>query len=91
MPRPYTNTTAPKLPRAIYFLTNDAAGNSIVALNVGPDGFLSDGSVTPTGGKGASAINGATNQPSGPDALFSQSALKVEGNTMVAVNPGSNT
>ncbi|KAL8707611.1 MAG: hypothetical protein Q9220_007398 [cf. Caloplaca sp. 1 TL-2023] len=80
-----------KLPRAIYFITNDAAGNSIVAMKVCADGTLTDGSITPTGGIGASGIDGATNQPAGPDALFSQSALKVEGNIMVAVNAGSNT
>ncbi|KAI4174643.1 MAG: hypothetical protein LQ343_002216 [Gyalolechia ehrenbergii] len=88
---PHWNATALKPPKAIYFLTNDPAGNSIVALNVGPDGLLSDGSITPTGGKGASSIDGATNQPAAPDALSSQSALKVEKNMMVAVNPGSNT
>ncbi|KAI4102193.1 MAG: hypothetical protein LQ339_004717 [Xanthoria mediterranea] len=78
-------------PKAIYFMTNDAAGNSIVALKVGQDGTLSDGSRTMTGGKGASGIDGNNSMPAGPDALFSQSAVKVEGNWMVAVNPGSNS
>ncbi|KAI4262184.1 MAG: hypothetical protein L6R42_002634 [Xanthoria sp. 1 TBL-2021] len=78
-------------PKAIYFMTNDAAENSIVALKVGQDGTLSDGSRTMTGGKGASGVDGNSSMPAGPDALFSQSALKVEGNWMVAVNPGSNT
>ena len=78
-------------PKAIYFISNDASANSIIAMKVGADGTLSDGSITPTGGKGASGITGTTNQPAGPDALFSQSAIKVEGNTMIAVNPGSNT
>ena len=77
--------------KAIYFMTNDPAGNSIVAMKVNADGTLSEGSITPTGGKGLSGIDGSTNQTAAPDALFSQSALKVEGNTMVAVNPGSNT
>ncbi|KAL8942672.1 MAG: hypothetical protein Q9216_001526 [Gyalolechia sp. 2 TL-2023] len=86
-----TNTTTPKPPKAIYFITNNPAGNSIVALKVGADGLLSPGSITPTGGNGLSSIDGATNQSAGPDALLSQSALKVEGRTMVAVNPGSNT
>ncbi|KAL8988746.1 MAG: hypothetical protein Q9169_008503 [Polycauliona sp. 2 TL-2023] len=53
--------------------------------------MLSDGSRTPTGGKGASGITGNMSMSAGPDALFSQSAVKVEGNWMVAVNPGSNT
>ena len=77
--------------KAIYFMTNDVAGNSIIAMKVAADGTLSDGSTTPTGGKGMSGVDGSTNQPAAPYALFSQSALKVEGNTMVAVNAGSNT
>ena len=72
-------------------LTNDAAGNSVVALKVTADGTLSDGSITSTGGKGGSGIDGKTKKPAAPDALFSQSALKVEGNMLVAVNAGSNT
>ncbi|KAL8832658.1 MAG: hypothetical protein Q9170_004798 [Blastenia crenularia] len=80
-----------KGPKAIYFISNNPAGNSIIAMKVGADGTLSEGSSTPTGGKGASAIDGMTNQTAGPDALFSQSALKVEGHMLIAVNPGSNT
>lgn len=76
--------------KAVYFLTNDAK-NSVVALKVNADGTLSDGSITLTGGSGASGIDGMTNTTAGPDSLFSQSALKAEGNMLVAVNPGSNT
>ncbi|KAL8854125.1 MAG: hypothetical protein Q9221_001047 [Calogaya cf. arnoldii] len=78
-------------PKVIYFMDNEATGNSIVAMKVGADGMLSEGGRTPTGGKGASGIDGNTTMPAGPDALFSQSALTVQGNWMVAVNPGSNT
>ena len=60
-------------------------------MKVAADGTLSDGSITSTGGKGASGIDGKTKEPAAPDALFSQSALKVEGNMLVAVNAGSNT
>jgi hypothetical protein len=63
--------------KAIYFITN-AAQNSIVALKVAPDGKVSDGSITPTGGAGMNGIeNGA---PAAPDSLFSQGAVKVAGN-----------
>lgn len=91
-----TASTSAKVPahpnaKAIYLLTNDAAGNSVVAMKVAADGTLSDGSITSTGGKGASGIDGKTKGPAAPDSLFSQSALKVEGNMMVAVNAGSNT
>lgn len=82
---------APANAKAMYFLSNDPAGNSVVAMKVATDGKLSDGSITPTGGKGMSGIDGKTNKTAVLDGLFSQSALKVEGNMMVAVNPGSNT
>lgn len=65
--------------KAVYFLTNDAK-NSVVALKVNADGTLSDGSITLTGGSGASGVDGMTNTTAGPDSLFSQSALKAEGN-----------
>ncbi|MCJ1466089.1 hypothetical protein MMC07_004708 [Pseudocyphellaria aurata] len=76
--------------KAVYFLTNEAK-NSVVALKVHADGSLSDGSITLTGGSGASGISSMNNATAGPDSLFSQSALKAEGNMLVAVNPGSNT
>ncbi|KAI4198637.1 MAG: hypothetical protein LQ350_005167 [Teloschistes chrysophthalmus] len=77
--------------RALYIMTNDPAGNSIIALKVNHDGTLTDGSITPTGGKGESCIDQRVNRTSYPDGLFSQSAVDVKGNTLVAVNPGSNT
>ncbi|TAQ86477.1 hypothetical protein B7494_g5199 [Chlorociboria aeruginascens] len=75
--------------KAVYLLTN-AANNSVVALKVAADGTLSDGSITATGGQGMNGVD-AQGAPAAPDALFSQGALKVAGNTLVAVNPGSNT
>ncbi|OBT57099.1 hypothetical protein VE04_02169 [Pseudogymnoascus sp. 24MN13] len=77
-------------PKAIYFLTNNAQ-NAVVALPVGCDGTLSRGSVTGTGGKGSNSIDMGTNLPAGPDALSSQSALKVSGQYLFAVNAGSNS
>ncbi|KAI4092004.1 MAG: hypothetical protein L6R37_007642 [Teloschistes peruensis] len=77
--------------RALYLMTNDPAGNSIIALKVNQDGTLTDGSLTPTGGKGQSCIDQRVNRTSYPDGLFSQSAVDVKSNTLVAVNPGSNT
>lgn len=85
------STSTQKPPKAVYLMTNEASGNSIVGLKVAADGSLTAGSLTPTGGKGASGIDGSTNQTAAPDALFSQSAIKVEGDMMVAVNAGSNT
>ncbi|KAI9757996.1 MAG: hypothetical protein M4579_003232 [Chaenotheca gracillima] len=78
-------------PKAVYFMTNEAGGNNVVALKVGRDGKLSDGSITSTRGKGASAINAANSAPAGPDSTFSQDPLKVVGDMLAVVNPGSNT
>ncbi|KAI4253524.1 MAG: hypothetical protein LQ352_003636 [Teloschistes flavicans] len=77
--------------RVLYLMTNDPAGNSIIALKVNHDGTLTDGSITPTGGKGLSCIDQRVNRISYPDGLFSQSAVDLKCNTLVAVNPGSNT
>ena len=65
--------------KAIYFITN-AAQNAVVALKVNANGKVSAGSSTPTGGAGASGIDGMKNATAAPDSLFSQSALKAEGN-----------
>ncbi|SPO01204.1 uncharacterized protein DNG_03951 [Cephalotrichum gorgonifer] len=75
--------------KAIYFLTNDET-NAVVALPIGPDGKLSQGTVTETGGAGSVALDG-DNQPATPDALVGQSALAIAGNNIFAVNAGSNT
>lgn len=72
---------AAKGAKAIYLITNDIQ-NAVVALNVNADGTLSKGSMTLTGGQGASGIDGAKNATAGPDALFSQSAIKVDGNVI---------
>ncbi|KFY30127.1 hypothetical protein V493_02130 [Pseudogymnoascus sp. VKM F-4281 (FW-2241)] len=75
--------------KAIYFLTNDQA-NGVVAIPIGADGTLSQGTVTGTGGCGSVALN-SDNQPATPDALVSQSALTLVGDHIFAVNAGSNT
>lgn len=67
-----------KIGKAIYLLTNNA-NNAVVALPIGPDGTLCNGTVTGTGGAGSNAIDGTTNTPAGPDALIGQSALAVVG------------
>ncbi|KAK4247847.1 hypothetical protein C7999DRAFT_40837 [Corynascus novoguineensis] len=75
--------------RAVYFITNRES-NAVVALPIGANGQLSPGTVTPTDGAGAIALN-SNNEPATPDALASQSALAIAGNTIFAVNAGSNT
>ncbi|KAG8161165.1 hypothetical protein KVR01_009429 [Diaporthe batatas] len=78
--------------KAVYVLSNQA-DNAVVAVPIAQDGTLDEagGSSTSTGGAGAAGIDGSTNAPSNPDALFSQSALTVAGNNLFAVNAGSNT
>lgn len=65
--------------KAVYFITNEKE-NAVVALPIGPDGKLSNGTLTRTAGAGSINISGATGQPGVPDALVSQSSLTVVGN-----------
>jgi hypothetical protein len=69
-----STATPAKDAKVMYYITNDA-DNAIVALKVGQDGTLSDGSVTPTGGKGGNGIQKGA--PAKVDPLFSQSAVRV--------------
>ena len=46
---------------AAYFLDNNPAGSSIVALAIGSDGKLSDPARTSTGGKGLFGLTAGTN------------------------------
>lgn len=71
------HTSAPK---ALYFMTNNAAGNSIIALPIGLNGTLSAGSTTATGGKGGSELDAKTKLPNAPDALSSQGSVRVVAN-----------
>jgi hypothetical protein len=67
--------------KAIYTITNEKQ-NSVIALPIGSDGLLYQGTSTPTGGSGSNALtaSGKTTAPAAPDALVSQSALTVVGN-----------
>jgi hypothetical protein len=67
-----------KAGKALYFLTNNKQ-NAVVALPIGMDGTLSEGTVTATGGMGSNSIDGATNETTGPDALVGQAALTIAG------------
>lgn len=66
--------------KAIYLMRN-AAQNAVIAVPLSSKGMLNvaGGSSTPTGGAGASGIDSSTSQTAAPDALFSQSSLKVAG------------
>ena len=61
--------------KAVYFMSNNKDGNQIYALPADGRGFLSDGSVTETGGKGAKEVS-----PTPGDSLGSQGSLVLSGN-----------
>lgn len=68
--------------RAIYSLSNDAAGSHIVALSIAEDGTVSNPALTSTGGKGLQGLNvgppfGTPGSPAMPDSLFTQGAVHV--------------
>ena len=67
-------------PKAVYFMTNDAGSNSIVALPVAANGQLSDGTFTATGGAGGIETNLSSRLPVTSDALSSQGSVRVSGN-----------
>jgi len=74
---------------AAYFITNDPSGNKIVSMNIASNGQLSLVRSVSAGGRGAHGIT----SPNGPDPLFSQGAIKINGGAkmLVTINPGSNT
>ncbi|KAK1494887.1 hypothetical protein CABS01_11115 [Colletotrichum abscissum] len=76
--------------KAIYTITNDQT-NSVIAIPISSNGMLSKGATFSTGGSGSNFLDGTANEPAAPDALASQSALTIAGNSLFAVNAGSNT
>ncbi|KXH42919.1 hypothetical protein CSIM01_06027 [Colletotrichum simmondsii] len=76
--------------KAIYTITNDQA-NSVIAIPISSNGMLAKGATFSTGGFGSNFLDGTSNEPAAPDALASQSALIIAGNSLFAVNAGSNT
>jgi len=68
-----------------YTLNNDGQNNGVVALDRNADGTLSEipGSPFATGGKGLLVPNGGD--------FDGQGAIRVHGNHLLAVNPGSNS
>jgi hypothetical protein len=74
--------------QAVYFMTNDPTDNAIIPISVTADGSLSAaGNPVSTGGKGGAGIVAATGKDSGPDALFSQDAVRVGDNVSSAATP----
>ncbi|KIJ44565.1 hypothetical protein M422DRAFT_252183 [Sphaerobolus stellatus SS14] len=75
---------------AVYFLTNQAAGNFIVSSAIGNDGKVSVKGAIYAGGNGGRVRqhNGGDNTT---DPLISASSINVNGNTLYAVNAASNT
>jgi len=87
------NVTAPAqqnngIAGAVYFMTNEASGNFLVASAIGSDGKITPTEAVYTGGKGG---HGKSDGAAGPDPLFTQDSVKVGGNFVFAVNAGSNS
>lgn len=68
-------------PGAVYVLSNQASGNSVLVYSRAANGTLTYVATYPTGGKGAGT---------GGDPLGSQGSLTLESGLLFAVNPGSN-
>ncbi|KAM5535867.1 hypothetical protein V8D89_010485 [Ganoderma adspersum] len=74
---------------AAYFITNEGDRNLVVAASINSNGTLNLDRAVVTHGSGAHGIT----DPNGPDALFSQGAIKAsaKGQVLATVNAGSNT
>ncbi|KAJ8469805.1 hypothetical protein ONZ51_g8741 [Trametes cubensis] len=82
-----TKTTRFDASGAIYFITNEPDENMVIAASINSDGTLNLDRAVAAGGRGAHGI------ADGPDALFSQGAIKAsaKGQVLATVNAGSNT
>jgi 6-phosphogluconolactonase len=74
-----TDALAKSSPRAVYTLTNSAAGNAVQAFDRAPDGSLASDGAFATGGNGTGG------------GLGNQSALVLERKRLFAVNGGSDS
>lgn len=91
VPTPAPAPASATKPKALYLITNQKP-NAVLTVKVDDNGQLAQGSMFPTGGDGASGIDGNKNNTiAGPDALFDQAALAIVGRNLVCVNAGSNT
>lgn len=72
---------------AAFFMTNEPSGNFVVASNIGRDGRLTFARAVSAAGRGLHGLSA----DNGPDGLFSQDSVKVAGESLFVVNPGSNT
>ncbi|KAJ3005296.1 hypothetical protein NUW54_g4402 [Trametes sanguinea] len=84
-----TSNTRLNAAGAAYFITNEPGENMIIAASINSDGTLNLDRAVSTSGRGSHGIT----DPVGPDALFSQGAIKAsaKGQVLATVNSGSNT
>ncbi|KAI8990691.1 hypothetical protein BD414DRAFT_514418 [Trametes punicea] len=84
-----TSTTRLDAAGAVYFITNEPDENMVIAASINSDGTLNLDRAVSAGGRGSHGQS----TPLGPDALFSQGAIKAsaKGQVLATVNPGSNT
>lgn len=60
---------------AVYVMSNNVTGNSVIAMSVGSDGSLAGGSAYSTGRNGGNYINSKSGKAEFPLALSSQDSL----------------
>ncbi|OJT14477.1 hypothetical protein TRAPUB_8977 [Trametes pubescens] len=84
-----TSKTNSNAAGAVYFITNEPDENRIIAATINTDGTLALDRAVSTRGVGSHGLT----DPLGPDALFSQGAIKAsaKGQVLATVNAGSNT
>lgn len=76
--------------KALYFLQNNPAGSSLLALHLN-NGQASNPVKTSTGGIGSAVVNATTGLPMRPDSLQSQGAVVTGDDYIFTLNSGSNT
>ena len=76
--------------KALYFLQNNPAGSSLLALDV-TNGQAAKPVRVSTGGVGSAVVNATTHQPMMPYTLQSQGAVAVGGDYVFTINSGSST
>jgi len=83
------SSSSQNIAAAVYFITNEPKGNFVVAGSVDVNAQVTFIQAVSTRGLGSHGIS----SPNGPDALFSQGAIKAStaGNILATVNAGSNT
>ncbi|MCJ1307580.1 hypothetical protein MMC25_001227 [Agyrium rufum] len=89
--QPINNSTSNISARALYFIDNNSASNSVYSVKIESNSTLTDGNAYKTGGNGGSILDPDTLEPELRDGLSSTNSVLVNENQLYVVNAGSNT